>query len=57
MLVNRPRGKPPPKSTRYVSPAEQAWLNRINRQLAYDEYMQIKREFWLLERPSKGKSE
>jgi len=56
MPVNRPRGKPPPKPTRYASPAEQAWLNRINRQLAYDEYMQIKREFWLMERPSKGKS-
>ena len=53
MSVNVPRGKPPPKSTRRVSPAEQAWLDRINRQLAYDEYMQAKREFWLAERPPK----
>jgi len=53
MPINRPRGKPPPKSTRYVSPAEQAWLDRIKRQLAYDEYMQTKREFWLAERPTK----
>ena len=52
MTTKVPRNKPPPRSTRYVSPAEQAWLNRINRQLAYDEYMQAKRELWLAERPS-----
>ena len=51
MSVNVPRGKPPPRSARRVSPAERAWLDRINRQLAYDEYMQAKREFWLAERP------
>ena len=54
MAINRPNSKPPPKSTRCVSPAEWAWLNRVNRQLAYDEYMQAKREFWLAARPSKG---
>ena len=53
MSVNVPRCKPPPKSARRVSPAERAWLDRINRQLAYDEYMQAKREFWLAERPHK----
>ena len=53
MPVNRPRGKPPPKPARRVSPAEWAWLDRINRQLTYDEYMQAKREFWLAERPPK----
>jgi len=55
MSVNRPRGKPPPKPVRCISPAEWAWLNRINRQLAYDEYMQAKREFWLAERPPRNK--
>lgn len=49
--------KPPPKSARRVSPAEWAWLDRINRQLAYDEYMQAKREFWLAERPPKKETE
>lgn len=53
MPINRPRDKPPPRPTRRVSPAEWAWLDRINRQLAYDEYMQAKREFWLAERPPK----
>ena len=53
MSVNVPRGKPPPRPARRVSPAEWAWLDRINRQLAYDEYMQAKREFWLAERPPK----
>ena len=48
------QSKPPPKPARRVSPAEWAWLNRVNRQLAYDEYMQVKREFWLAARPSKG---
>lgn len=55
MPINRPRGKPPPSLARRVSPEEWAWLNRINRQLAYDEYMQAKREFWLAERPFKRK--
>ncbi len=50
-----PQSKPPPKSARRISPAEWAWLDHINRQLAYDEYMQAKREFWLAERPSKNK--
>ena len=36
---------------------EGAWLDRINRQLAYEEYMQAKREFWLWERPPKAKSD
>ena len=40
MPMKIPRGKPPPKRTRWVSPAERAWLDQINRQLAYDEYMQ-----------------
>ena len=57
MSTKTPLNKPPPKSVRYVSPAEQAWLNRINRQLAYDEYMQSRREFWLAARPSKGESD
>ena len=52
MPMKIPRGKPPPKGTRWVSPAERAWLDQINRQLAYDEYMQAKRELWLAERPS-----
>ena len=52
MPMKIPRGKPPPKRTRWVSPAERAWLDQINRQLAYDEYMQAKRELWLAERPS-----
>ena len=51
MPMKIPRGKPPPKHTRWVSPAERAWLDQINRQLAYDEYMQAKRELWLAERP------
>ena len=57
MSVNVLRNKPPPKPARHVSPAEWAWLDRINRQLAYDEYMQAKRELWLWERPSKGQSD
>jgi len=52
-----PQNRPPPKPARRVSPAEWAWLNRINRQLAYDEYMQAKREFWLAARPAKGESD
>ena len=56
MLARVPHSKPPPKSARRVSPAERAWLDRINRQLAYDEYMQAKREFWLAERPPKKKT-
>ena len=51
MPIKVPRSKPPPKSPRYISPAEQVWLNRIKRQLAYDEYMQAKREIWLFQRP------
>ena len=57
MPVNVPRSKPPPKPARRISPAEWAWLNRINRQLAYDEYMQAKREFWLAARPARGESD
>ena len=53
MLARVPHSKPPPRSTRRVSPAERAWLDRINRQLAYDEYMQVQREYWLAERPKK----
>ena len=52
-----PQSKPPPKPTRRVSPAEWAWLNRINRQLAHDEYMQTKREYWLAARPARGESD
>ena len=51
MPMKVPHSKPPPKSPRYISPAEQAWLNRIKRQLAYDEHMQAKREIWLFQRP------
>ena len=51
-----PQSKPPPKPARRVSPAEWAWLDRINRQLAYDEYMQAKREYWLAARPARGES-
>ncbi len=57
MPVKVPQSKPPPKAARWVSPAERAWLDRINRQLAYDEYMQAKREFWLAERPAKSGNE
>ena len=55
MPVKEPqrRPKPPPKPARRISPAEWVWLDRIKRQLAYDEYMQAKREFWLAERPPK----
>jgi len=52
-----PQSKPPPRPSRRVSPAEWAWLDRINRQLAYDEYMQAKREFWLAARPARGESD
>lgn len=52
-----PRRKPPPKTKRWISPAEWAWLDRVNGQLAYDEYMQWQREFWLGERPVKEKEE
>ena len=52
-----PRHKPPPKSKRWISPAEQVWLDRVNGQLAYDEYIQKQREVWLWERPAKEKSE
>ncbi len=50
MPTKTPPSKPTPKSVRFVSPVEQAWLNRIKRQLAYDEYMQAKREIWLFQR-------
>ena len=50
MPMKIPRGKPPPKR-RWVPPEERAWLDQIIRQLAYDEYMQAKRELWLAERP------
>ena len=56
MKVKVPQSKPPPKPVHHISPAEWAWLYRINRQLAYDEYMQAKREFWLAERPTKGEN-
>ena len=56
MPVNVPHSKPPPKPARRVSPAEWAWLDRINSQLAYDEYMQAKRELWLWERPPKNET-
>ena len=39
------------------APEERAWLDQINRQLAYDEYMQAKRELWLAERPSAQRNE
>lgn len=52
-----PRCKPPPKTKRWISPAEQAWLDRINGQLAHDEWMQKQREYWLWERPPDKKSE
>ena len=52
-----PQSKPPPRPARRVSPAEWAWLDRINRQLAYEEYMEAKRELWLWERPPKAKSD
>ena len=55
VTINRPKGRLPPKPARRVSPAEWAWLDRINRQLAYDEYMPARREFWLAARPAKGK--
>lgn len=48
-----PYSKPPPKPARYVSKEAMAWLDQINRQLAYDEYMQAQRERWLWERPKK----
>ena len=51
MPMNQPRNKPPPKPARHVSPAERAWLNNINLQLAHEEIMQAKRELWLFERP------
>ena len=51
MPIKVPRSKPPPKSPRYISPAEQVWLNRINHQLAYDEKMRAKREIWLFQPP------
>ena len=46
------RNRQPRKPARCVSPAEWAWLARTNRQLAHDEYMQARREFWLAARPS-----
>lgn len=52
-----PQSKPPPETSRRVSPEELAWLEHINKQLAYDEYMQAKRERWLWERPSIRKTE
>ncbi len=55
MAARIPRSKPPPQPARRISPAEWVWLDRINRQLAYDEYMQARREFWLAERPPKSK--
>ena len=51
--MRTPHNKPPPKPARYVSKEEMEWLDQLNRQLAYDEYMQAKRERWLWERPKK----
>ena len=56
MSARVPQSKPPPRPARRVSPAEWAWLDRINRQLAYDEYMQAKREYWLAEHPPKSEN-
>lgn len=42
---------------RHISSEERAWLEELDRQLAYDEYMQAQRERWLWERPSKKKYE
>lgn len=55
MAEKEPKNRPPPKYKRWISPEKQAWLDRINGQLAYDEFMQKQREFWLWERPSKEK--
>lgn len=57
MQTKPPQSKPLSKPTRHISPAEWAWLNQVNRQLAHDEYMQTKREFWLAARlpAKKGK--
>ena len=52
-----PQSKPPPTTARRVSPEELAWLKHINKQLAYDEYMQAKRERRLWERPAIGGTE
>lgn len=57
MAEKEPKNRPPPKYKRWISPEKQAWLDRINGQLAYDEFMQKQREFWLWERPSKEKEE
>ncbi len=51
--MRTPHNKPPPKPARYVSKEEMEWLDQLNRQLAYDEYMQTQRERWLWERPKK----
>ena len=57
MSARVPYSKPPPKPARRISSAEWAWLDRIKRQLAYDEYMQqAKREYWLAERPPKSEN-
>lgn len=45
--------RPPPRAARHASPEEKAWLNDILQQLAYDEYMQDQREWWLFLRPPK----
>ena len=55
VTMKQPKGRLPPKPARRVSPAERVWLDRVNRQLAYDEYMQARREFWLAARPAKGR--
>ncbi len=49
MSLKDSRGKAPPKPLRCISPEERAWLEELNRQLAYDEYMQAQRERWLWE--------
>lgn len=50
MQDKKPQSNSPPTSRR-ISPDEQEWLDRINRQQSYDEWMQRKREYWLWERP------
>ncbi len=54
-MNHQPKGRLPSNPTRRISPAEWALLGRINRQLAHDENMQARREFWLAARPAKGR--
>ena len=57
MSIKDSCGKALPNPLRCISPEERAWLEELDRQLAYDEYMQAQRERWLWERPSKKKHE